>query len=191
MFMATNPAIQPDALEGMIHVIRGQRVMLDADLATLYGVTTKRLKEQHRRNLERFPKRFAFVLTRQEVATLRSQIATSKGRGGTRYMPIAFTEHGVIMLASVLNSQVAIDASVRVVEGFIRMREMLAATAELSNRVDELERRLGGHDEDLETVFAAIRQLIDPPAGDHREMGFHTLKEKAPAYRVPTRKKRV
>jgi len=191
MFMASEPAIQPTGLEGMIHVIRGQRVMLDSDLAGLYGVSTRRLKEQHRRNLRRFPKDFAFVLTRQEIAILRSQIATSSSHGGGRYLPVAFTEHGVIMLASVLNSEVAVEASVRVVRAFVRLREMVAAHVGLTHRLDEIERRVAGHDEDLQKVFAAIRQLIEPPPGEQREMVFHTLREKAPANRVRRNPKRV
>lgn len=191
MFMASEPAIQPAGLEGMIHLIRGQRVMLDSDLAGLYGVRTKRLKEQYRRNLQRFPKDFAFVLTRQEVAILRSQIATSSSHGGVRYLPAVFTEHGVIMLASVLNSEVAVEASVRVVRAFVRLREMVAAHVELTHRLDEMERRVAGHDEDLQKVFAAIRQLIEAPPGKPREMGFHTLREKSPSYRVRRVPKRI
>jgi transketolase len=192
MFMAAEPAIQPARLEGMIHNIRGQRVMLDSDLATLYGVSTRRLKEQYRRNAGRFPSDFAFVLTRQEVAILRSQNATSSSHGGGRYLPVAFTEHRVIMLASVLNSEVAVEASVRVVRTFVRLREMVAATSELTQRLDELERRIEGHDHDLQKVFAAIRQLIEPPAGEQRrEMGFHNLREQAAAYRTRPAKKRI
>lgn len=191
MFMAAEPAIQADPLERMIHVIRGQRVMLDADLAALYGTSTRRLKEQFRRNRSRFPSDFAFVLTREEVTNLRSQFATSSSHGGSRYLPIAFTEHGVVMLASVLNSSVAVEASIRVVRTFVRLRELLASHTELAQRLDEVERRITGHDEELEAVFAALRKLIEPPAGEHREMGFHTLREKAPGYRTRATKKRV
>lgn len=192
MFMALEPAIQPAGLAGMIHVIRGQRVMLDSDLAEVDGVAVKRLNEQVKRNASRFPTDFAFQLTAEEVTNLKSQIATSnKGRGGRRKLPFAFTEHGAIMLASVLNSDVAVEASVRVVRTFVRLREMIAAHAELNQRLDEMERRVAGHDEDLQKVFAAIRQLIEPPASEQREMGYHTLREKAPPYRVRRNSKRV
>jgi ORF6N domain len=191
MFMASEPAIQPAGLEGMIHVIRGQRVMLDSDLAGLYGVAVKRLNEQVKRNASRFPVDFAFQLTSQEVANLKSQIATSSLHGGRRKLPWAFTEHGVIMLASVLNSEVAVEASVRVVRAFVRLREMVTAHVELAHRLDEMERRVAGHDEDLQKVFAAIRQLIETPPGERREMGFHTLREKSPRYRVRRAPKRI
>src|SRR5213593_202721 len=114
-------------LESAIHLIRGHRVMLDSDLAAIYGVTTKRLNEQLKRNRPRFPDDFAFQLTLQEFTNLRSQSATSKGRGGRRYLPWVFTEHGALMLANVLNSDVAIQASVRVVRAFVRLRQMVAA----------------------------------------------------------------
>src|SRR5436190_17003436 len=114
-------------VEGAIHLVRGQRVMLDSDLAAIYGVTTKRLNEQLRRNRARFPSDFAFQLTREEFTNLKSQIATSSSHGGKRKLPWAFTEHGAIMLASVLNSPVAIDASVRVVRAFVRLREIISA----------------------------------------------------------------
>src|ERR1043166_2890162 len=142
----------------MIHLLRGQRGMLDFDLARVYGVTTRRLKEQFKRNRERFPGDFAFALTRQELANLRSQIATSSLHGGHRYLPVAFTEHGTIMLASVLNSPVAIEASVRVVRAFVYMREQFAANRQLSQKFAELEKRLDSHDESIATLFEAIRQ---------------------------------
>ena len=171
-------------IEDMIYLIRGQRVMLDFDLARIYGVTTKRLKEQFRRNAERFPKDFAFELTNQELASLRSQIATSSLHGGHRYLPVAFTEHGALMLASVLNSQTAVEASVQVVRAFVLMREQLAAHKELAQKLSELESRVSGHDEAIVNLFEAIRQLIEPPLPENRrEIGFH-VREAAPPYRV-------
>ncbi len=176
-------------LERGIHLIRGQRVMLDSDLAAIYQVTTKRLNQQLRRNRERFPEDFAFQLTAGEFASLRSQIVTSNGRGGRRYLPWVFTEHGALMLASVLNSGVAIEASVRVVRAFVRLREMISANAELSHRLGELERKMDAHDEAIAQLFAAIRRLLEPPAAKKREIGFH-VQERAASYRVRKRPKR-
>ncbi len=174
-------------LEAAIHLIRGQRVMLDADLAMIYGVTTKRLNEQLKRNRLRFPPDFAFQLTAEELTNLRSQIATSSFHGGRRYRPWVFTEHGAIMLASVLNSQIAVRASVRVVRAFVRLREMVAANAQLAVKLEELERRLDSHDEAIANLFAALRQLLEPPeAPKRREIGFH-VREKAARYRVQRR----
>jgi len=170
-------------IEDMIYLIRGQRVMLDFDLARVYGVTTKRLKEQFRRNAKRFPNDFAFQLANQELTILRSQIATSRLHGGLRYLPTAFTEHGALMLASVLNSPVAIDASVRVVRAFVLMREQLAAHKELALKLEELESRVSGHHEAIANLFEAIRRLVEPPLPENRrQIGF--LRETAPLYRI-------
>src|SRR5258707_7016307 len=150
-------------IEEMIFLIRGQRVMLDFDLARVYGVTTKRLKEQFRRNAERFPRDFAFHLTNQELINLRPQFAASSLHGGIRHLPIAFTEHGALMLGNILNSKTAMKASVRVVRTFVLMREQLAANKELAQKLGELENRVSGHDEAIQNLFEAIRQLIEPP----------------------------
>ncbi len=177
-------------IEDMIYLIRGQRVMLDFDLARVYGVTTKRLKEQFRRNAGRFPGDFAFVLENKELANLRSQIATSSLHGGHRYLPTAFTEHGALMLASVLNSPVAVEASVRVVRAFVWMREHIMANKELTQKLKDLEGRVSGHDEAIGNLFEAIRRLVEPPFPENRrEIGFH-VRETAPRYRVRTCRKR-
>lgn len=174
-------------LESAIHLIRGQRVMLDSDLAAIYGVTTKRLNEQLKRNRPRFPDDFAFQLTFQEFTNLRSQSATSKGRGGRRYLPWVFTEHGALMLANVLNSDVAIQASVRVVRAFVRLREMVAANAQLAAKLQELERRLDSHDEGIANLFAALKQLVEPSEPTkRREIGFH-VRENPARYRMRQR----
>jgi phage regulator Rha-like protein len=129
-------------IEQQIYILRGQKVMLDSDLATLYGVSTKRLNEQVKRNLMRFPEDFMFQLTTEEVAEfLRSQFATSNTvRGGRRYLPYTFTEHGTVMLATILNSPSAISASIQIVKAFVRMRSILAAHKELAKKIDILER---------------------------------------------------
>jgi hypothetical protein len=167
-----------------IFVIRGERVMLDSDLAKIYRVATKRLNEQLRRNRNRFPTDFAFQLTREELTNLRSQNATSSGHGGRRYRPWVFTEHGAIMLASVLNSHVAVEASVRVVRAFIRLREMVSSNVQLATKLATLESRLGSHDEAIAQLFAAIRQLLESPTpAAKREIGFH-VRESEGHYRV-------
>lgn len=176
-------------IEEMIYLIRGQRVMPDFDLARIYGVKLKRLNEQVGRNNGRFPEDFAFQLTLQEFANMRSQFATASKRN-IRYLPWAFTEHGALMLASVLNSPTAVEASVRVVRAFVLMREQLAAHQELAGKLAALEQRVGGHDEAIANLFEAIRQLIEPALPEHRrEIGFHA-RETAPPYRVGTARPR-
>ena len=178
-------------VEDAIRVLRGQRVMLDSDLARFFGVTTKVLNQTLQRNLERFPSDFAFVLTRVEFAALRSQIVTSNiGRGGRRSMPWAFTEHGVIMVASLLNSPIAVEASVRIVRTFVRMRELIVASLELSRRLEQVEQRMDKTDEHLSALFAAIRQLLDaPPSSADREMGFHIREDESVRYGKPRKSK--
>jgi hypothetical protein len=176
-------------LESTIHLIRGHRVMLDSDLAVIYGVTTKRLNEQLRRNRSRFPNDFAFQLTAKELTNLRSQIATSSFHGGRRYSPWVFTEHGALMLASVLNSEIAVQASVRVVRAFVRLREMVAANAQLAAKLEELERRFDSHGQSIANLFAALKQLLEPAEPPkRREIGFH-VRESAARNRVRRRSK--
>jgi hypothetical protein len=177
-------------LESAIHLIRGQRVMLDSDLATIYGVSTRQLNQQLKRNRDRFPDDFAFQLRREEYRTLMSQIVTSKeGRGGRRKLPWVFTEHGAIMLASVLNSEIAVQASVRVVRAFVRLREMVAANAQLAAKLEELERRLDSHDTAIADLFATLKRLLEPSEPTkRREIGFH-VRENAERYRVRQRSK--
>lgn len=174
-------------IEEMIFLVRGQRVMLDSDLAKIYGVELKRLNEQVGRNAGRFPEDFALQLSPQEYAGMRSQNATASKRN-LRHLPWVFTEHGAIMLASVLNSPVAVEASVQVVRAFVGMREQLSASNELAGKLADLEKRVGGHDAALENLFEAIRQLIEPPLPENRKpIGF--MRETAPPYRVKTHKR--
>ena len=163
------------SLSNNIHTIRGMRVMLDSDLAKLYDVELKKMNQAVQRNLDRFPEDFMFQLTPQELTSLRSQIATLKvGRGQHRkYMPYAFTEHGAIMLASVLNSPRAVEASIFVVREFVRLREVLLTHSELANKLTELERKVAGHDEDIRAIISAIKQLMSPPpAPSKKRIGF-------------------
>jgi hypothetical protein len=156
--------IPVERIEKAIFLIRGNKVMLDADLAELYGVTTKRLNEQVRRNISRFPIDFMFQLDEQETSALRSQIATSKeGRGGRRYLPYVFTEQGVAMLSSILHNERAVQVNIAIMRVFVRLREMMATHKELAFKLIELEERLEGHDEQIQNIFEAIRQLMTPP----------------------------
>lgn len=157
------------AVETAIVMMRGDRVILDADLAVLYDVETRSLLQAVKRNSERFPSDFMFELTREEFESLRSQIVISKGRGGRRYLPYAFTEHGAIMAANVLNSKTAVQASVQVVRAFIRLRSMLTSNAELSGKPNELENK---YDAQFRVVFDAIRQLMKPPERQRKPIGF-------------------
>ena len=169
-------ALSPQALAGRIVVIRGQRVLLDADLAQLYEVATKRFNEQIKRNPMRFPADFMFRLTEEEYESLRSQNVTSK-RGGRRYLPLAFTEHGAIMAATVLNSPRAIEMSVYVVRAFVQLRGLAASHQELAQRLTELEQRivhkLTTHDQAIAGIINTIRQLMTPPPAPAKHpMGF-------------------
>ena len=161
------------AVESRILFLRSQRVILDADIAKLYGVPVKRLSEQVKRNQERFPSDFMFQLTDKEHEVLRSQTATSKkGRGGRRYAPFAFTEQGAIMAAGVLNSERAVQMSVFVVRAFVRLREMLATNHKLARKIDELENRLDTHDSGIQDLIEAIKELVMPPDPPRKRIGF-------------------
>jgi ORF6N domain-containing protein len=191
-----------------IHFIRGQKVMIDFDLAGLYGVATKVLNQAVKRNRDRFPEDFMFRLTAEEVFNLRSQIVTSsvdvpknelvtsnwsqtvtssrKHRGAT-YRPYAFTEQGVAMLSSVLRSERAVKVNVAIMRAFVQLREALETNRELAKRFSELEKRVGKHDEEISAIIEAIRQLIAPENKPRREIGFH-VRESSPRY--GTRKRR-
>ena len=167
-----------ERIERMILLIRGQKVMLDSDLAELYGVTTKRLNEQVRRNLSRFPEDFVFQLTESESDLLRSQIATSKtGRGGRRYLPYVFTEQGVAMLSSVLNSERAIKVNIEIMRAFVRLRQILASNKELAKKLNELEKK---YDAQFKIVFDVIRELMRTPEAKKRPIGFIVEEPKVP-----------
>ncbi|MDI7261817.1 MAG: ORF6N domain-containing protein [Thermodesulfobacteriota bacterium] len=166
------PIIPIEQIEQRILLIRGQKVMLDADLAELYGVTTKRLNEQVKRNRNRFPQDFMFRLTAKEKAEVVANCDHLVKLKFSPALPNAFTEHGAIMVASVLNTKRAIEVSVFVVRAFIKLREMLATHKELAHKLVELERRLESHDEAIQSLFSAIRQLMTPPETKRRPIGF-------------------
>jgi phage regulator Rha-like protein len=171
-----NQLVPAEIIERHIFLIRGHKVMLDSDLAELYEVPTKRLKEQVRRNRRRFPTDFMFELSNEEFEFLRSHFATSKvGRGGTRYKPFAFTEQGVSMLSSILTSDRAIDVNIAIVRTFVRLREIFATHKELAGKLDELEKK---YDKQFAIVFDAIRQLMTPPEKPKKQIGFKVSEPK-------------
>jgi phage regulator Rha-like protein len=176
----------PDAaITGRIHLIRGQKVMLDRDLAELYGVEVRRLKEQVRRNNTRFPEDFMFELTLEEAKASRSQNATLKEEGSSRspivplkrghnikYLPFAFTEHGILMLANVLRSEQAIAVSIHIIRVFNRMREVMLSQQDILHKLEQLENRTDGHDVDIAAILRVLRELTERPAPPRRPLGF-------------------
>jgi len=169
------PAVVPDRIERCILFLRGEKVILDTHLAGLYDVTVGRLNEAVKRNRARFPPDFMFQLTAPEWSDLKSQSAiSSSGWGGRRSLPFAFTEHGVAMLSSVLNSDRAVQVNIEIVRAFVRLRGLLAANADLARRMDELERK---YDSQFKVVFDAIRQLMTPAVPPRRRIGFHVSAE--------------
>jgi hypothetical protein len=171
--MPKSHATSPIAVESRILFLRHQRVILDADLAALYGVPVKVLNQQIKRNRDRFPSDFVFHLTAKEHEILRSQFVTSRStHGGRRYSPYAFTEHGAIMAATVLKSERAVQMSVFVVRAFVRLREMLATNRRLAGKIDELETRLDSHDSAIVGMFTTIKDLMAPKRKRGPRIGF-------------------
>ena len=173
-----------------ILLLRGQKVILDRDLAVLYGVPTKALKQAVKRNIGRFPEDFMFILTPEEFAEWRSQFVTSKAdRMGLRHPPMAFTEQGIAMLSSVLNSERAIRVNIEIMRAFVRLRELIAANRDLARRLDHLEKK---YDAQFKVVFDAIRELMTPPRLQRRSIGFR-VEEGRPRYRLrrPPRRERL
>lgn len=180
----TSVAASVQLIERRIYLIRGQKVMIDFDLAELYGVPTKRLNQQVTRNKSRFPEDFMFQLTKQEAESLRSQFATSKGglrsqfatsktgRGGRRYLPYAFTEQGVAMLSSVLNSEQAIEVNIAIMRAFVRLREMLDTNEELNRKFVAVIRKLSTHDKYFRVVFDELKKLTEKTPSSGRQIGF-------------------
>jgi hypothetical protein len=172
--MSDPPVFALEHVERSILILRGHRVILDSDLADLYGVPVKRLNEQVKRNLERFPDDFSFTLTEEEHEALRSQFATLKaGRGEHRkYLPRAFTEHGALMAASVLSSPKAVEMSIVVVRAFVHLRQILASNRQLASKLDQLERRVAANDKNIVALFQAVRSLMAVPEKPKRKIGF-------------------
>jgi hypothetical protein len=191
--MTAPQTLAPEAITLRIATVRGQRVIVDADLAALYDVQTKRFNEAVKRNLAKFPADFMFTLTAEEFEALRSQFATSNdqspGRGGRRYAPRVFTEHGALMAATILNSPRAVEVSVYVVRAFVKLRELVGSHRELARRLDDLEQKTEAlamsHDTfsrntraQLKQVFDALRELMTPPDPPKRPIGFVTPEDK-------------
>ena len=170
-----NYNIPIEFIENKIYLIRDKKIMLDSDLAELYSVSTKRLNEQVRRNIDRFPEDFMFVLTKEEADSLRSQFATlKKGRGQhSKYLPYAFTEYGAIMAATILNSSRAVEMSIFVVRAFVKLREMLISHKDLKHKIEEMEKK---YDSQFKIVFNAIKELMTPAEKPARKIGFKTEK---------------
>ena len=177
---AKTPLIQPEQIEHAILLIRGQRVMLDRELAALYGVETKNLNKAVQRNRDRFPADFMFQLTADEADGSRFQFGTLKRGQNIKYLPHVFTQEGVAMLSSVLRSSRAIQVNIAIMRVFVRFRETLALHRELAHKLGELERKIEGHDTSIRTLFDAIRELAAPPAKSPREIGFHVKEDSAP-----------
>lgn len=172
---ASKLPVPVEVIERRIYLIRGKKVMIDSDLAELYGVPTFRLNEAVKRNRRRFPEDFMFQLTKEETESLTSQIAMSKaGRGGRRTRPYVFTEQGVAMLSSVLNSERAIEVNVAIMRAFVKLREMLESNEELNRKFAALERKLATHDKYFRVVFEELRKLIAAPEKPRRRIGFTT-----------------
>ena len=181
----TTGLIPAERIETKILLLRGQKVMLDRDLAALYGVPTKALKQAVKRNTVRFPEDFMFVLTEDEFASWRSQFVTSNSdRMGLRHTPMAFTEHGIAMLSSVLNSERAIQMNISIMRAFAQLRALLSTHADLARKLEELEKK---YDTQFRVVFDALRQLINPPEPSRKQIGF-SVRERRAVYRVAVRK---
>jgi phage regulator Rha-like protein len=161
--------IPEETIEGKILLIRGKKIMLDSELAVLYGIETKQLTRQVRRNIDRFPDDFMFRLTKEEF--LRCQIGTSKS-GGRRYPPYAFTEHGILMLSSVLNSKKAIQVNIQIMRTFVKLRQILSTNKELVHKLSQLERKTEKHDAAIQAIFKAIQQLMAPPEKPKKRIGY-------------------
>lgn len=176
--MNKKAAVLAKRVESRIFLIRGHRVILDSDLAELYDVEVRALNQQVKRNLQRFPTDFVFQLTAAETENLKSQnVISSSSHGGRRTPPYAFTEHGAIMAASVLNSERAVEMSIFVVRAFVHMREALTANRQLMSKLKELERRIEGHDADIQELVEAIQELMEPPPASGRRIGFELAAE--------------
>jgi hypothetical protein len=181
--MKKESIVPAELIEKRIFMIRGQKVMLDFHLAEIYGVPTKSLNLAVKRNKNRFPTDFVFQINNDEFdhvkEFLRFQSETSNsGRGGRRYLPYVFTEHGAVMLASVLNSAQAVQASIYVVRAFVRLREFLSTHKELAQKLEELEQKVGKHDKAIQAIVETIRQLMQPPEKPKRKIGFRVEEKK-------------
>ena len=179
--MNEDVVLPAEQVENIILLVRGQKIILDRDLAKLYGVTTGNLNKAVKRNIDRFPNDFMFQLTTEEYKSLRFQFGIFKKGQHSKYLPYAFTEQGVAMLSSVLKSKRSIEVNIAIMRAFVRLREMLATHKELSRKLADLEQRIEGHDEHIQNIFNAIRQLMTTTESPRKKIGF-TAREKQKAY---------
>lgn len=178
-------AIVPiEMIENKIYLIRGQKVMLDRDLAELYGTEVKQLKRQVRRNLDRFPTDFMFELSKEEYESLRCHFGTLKRGSHSKYLPYAFTEQGVAMLSSILNSKRAVQVNIAIMRAFVKLREMISSNKDLARRLDEFEKK---YDAQFKVVFDALRQLMTPPEPGKKKIGF-LVRERRARYKASNRR---
>ncbi len=172
------PSVSVQLIEHRIYLIRGQKVMIDTDLAELYGEPTKRINQQVQRNIERFPEDFMFQLSKSESESLRLQFATSKpGRGGRRSLPYAFTEQGVAMLSSVLSSKRAIEVNIAIMRAFVKLRQILETNGELNRKFAAVVRKLSIHDKYFKVVFEELKKLTQAPVKERKQIGFKSSNE--------------
>lgn len=167
-----NIIVSDEEVLNKIHIFRGKKVMLDSDLAELYGVETKQLKRSVNRNTDRFPIDFMFELTREEYKSLRCQIGTLKRGEYSKYLPYVFTEQGVAMLSSVLNSEIAIKVNIQIIRVFTRMREVLLTHKEILLKLEQLEKKITNHDEEIQIIFNTLKELINPPIKERKKIGY-------------------
>jgi phage regulator Rha-like protein len=165
-------AIIEEKIVDKIHLVRGLKVMIDKDIAELYGIETKRLKEQVNRNINRFPSHYMIELTKDEYESLRSQNATLKQGAHTKYLPYAFTEHGELMLANVLKSGRAIEMSIKIIDVFVKLREMLLTHTDILLKLEILEKQVVQNSDEIRTIFEALKQLLNPPQEPRKRIGF-------------------
>ncbi|HEY4151299.1 MAG TPA: ORF6N domain-containing protein [Chitinophagaceae bacterium] len=171
-------AVAEETIINKIYLLRGYKVMLDRDLAELYGVETRRLKEQVNRNLERFPRHFMFELTQEESEILRSQNATLRHGAHSKYLPYAFTEHGVLMLSNVLKSGRAIEMSIKIIDVFVKLREMLLTHKDILLKLEQLEQQVVQNSTDIQMIFTALKELLHQPREPRPRVGFRRNDEK-------------
>ena len=176
--MSKSIAIPDEVIISKIYLIRGQKVMIDRDLAELYGVETKRLKEAVRRNIERFPEDFMFEMNKKEFESWREEsISSPEDKQGLRYAPFCFTEQGVTMLSCILNSSTAIEVNIRVIRIFTKLREMVLTNKDILLKLEQIERKVGQHDDDIKLIFDYLKELLNPPTKPMRKIGFKHKKE--------------
>ncbi len=185
--MTKKKALVPiESIVRKIIFLRSEKVLLDRDIAELYGVETKVLKQAVRRNIKRFPSDFMFELTKEENLSLRSQNVTLKRGQHSKYLPFVFTEQGVAMLSSILNSEWAIEVNIAIMRAFVQLRRMISSHDKLARKLAELEQHLESHDEQIQAIFEAIRQLMAPPETKKKKIGF-IVKERRAAYGKKTK----